>query len=261
LVVQKAKCFFLDANIVISDILNENDVRINKLKTDSTVNNVPCYISDSVRDEVKKKIVDTTNFLGSLVRDTIQATLADARSRQNIPLDNYIDFYDIKALEEMFSIHHGTVRQRGNSLVGPLKEVEQWAIQFIADNLNKGRCITIGDFLRELTKILLADISEIMDVCDNLVEFEKGYIRVKTVPHDSNVKRVSRLIEEACNIHYPDNIHVACAYQYQVLKNEQVVFATQDYGIINKKQSLWNRKVCVEISDPLYAFHHLDYKN
>lgn len=251
---QRARGFFLDTNIVISDILNENNPRINKLKNDAQLNKIPCYISDSVKDEVKSKVQKTTDFLGNIVRETVSTALVEARNKRKISLNAPIDFYDVKALEDLFSEYHGTTRRQG-SLVGPLSEVEQWSIQFIADKLNNGLDITIEEFLVELTKTLLVSISAIEDVCDNLVEFEKGHIRTKVVQVDTKIKQIAKLAE-GYGVHHPDSMHIACAYQYQSLKNEQAVFATEDYGIIKQKQSLWEHNIHIEISDPLYAFYH-----
>jgi hypothetical protein len=244
----------LDANIIISDILSVSNPKIDKLKKDAQINKIPCYVSDSVRDEVKSKVQITTDFLGNLVRDTVYTALVDSRAKRHCSLNDPIDVYDVKALEMLFSECHKNVRRRG-SLVGPLSEVEQWSIQFIADKLDSGLCITIDDFVVELTKTLLKSISAIVNVCENLVDFEKGYIKIKHVTADSEVKQFTQLAE-TCGIHPPDSINVACAYQYQLLKNEKVVFTTEDYGIIKWKPNLWKHKIYIEISDPLYACYH-----
>ncbi|MDR0471338.1 MAG: hypothetical protein LBH79_06415 [Nitrososphaerota archaeon] len=252
--VQKARCFFLDANLVLSDILNENNPRLAKLKNDAHLNKIPCYISDSVKNEVKSKVQRTTDFLGTAIRETVYTALVESRDKRKIPSDAPIDFSDVKALEDLFSEYHVMAKRQG-SLTGPLMEVEQWSIQFIADKLDKGLTITIDGFLLELTKTVLLNISTIADVCDNLVEFEKGHIKTKVIAVDERVKQIAR-IAEGYGIHAPDSLHVACVHQYQALKNEQAVFATRDYGIIKQKNGLWERKIHIEISDPLYAFYH-----
>jgi predicted nucleic acid-binding protein len=251
----QARCFFLDANIVISEILNENNPRILKFIEDSKVHKIPCYISDSVKNEVAGKVDRTTNYLGNIIRQTVKAALDDNRTRRRVPLDAPMDFQDVSALEELYSVSHGTARSRGSCLVGPLTEVEQWSIKFIADKLNKGDKFTIDEFVLELTKILLATTSVIDDIYDNLVEFEKGHIKTKYIPIDPSVRHLAH-IAEGYDIHYPDSIHVACAFTYQITKNEKVVFTTQDYGIINHKQDLWHHRIKVEISHPLYAIYH-----
>jgi len=246
------QCFFLDANIVISDILNENNPRIAKLKEDARLNSIPCYISDSVKTEIYGKITLTSNFLGNAVRDTVSVALEDARAKRGTPLAAPMNKNDVRALEDLFSICHDTARSQKLSLIGPLQEVEQWAIKFVGDKLNQGANITIGNFLVELTKKLLDTTSKIEGVYDNLVEFEMGHIKTKTIPVTQPLANIVYNV----GIHNPDNVHIAVAFTYQVSNKEKVVFATQDYGIINKKQDLWKQQIMIELSDPLYAFYH-----
>jgi hypothetical protein len=239
---------------VISDILNENNPRIQKLKEDAQINQIPCYISDSVKDEINKKVVDTTNYLGNTVRQTVKDALEDSRNRRRVPLGAPIDCNDVRALEDLFSVCHSAIR-RQRILVRPLFAVEHWAINFIAEKIRKGDKLTIDDFLLELTRILLENTSLIEDVHDYLVEFERGHIKAKTIPRDAGISRNVRFAE-GYGIHHPDSLHIACAHAYQSLHNEQAVFTTQDYGIIHRKQNLVSRGINLEISDPLYAIYH-----
>jgi hypothetical protein len=103
-----------------------------------------------------------------------------------------------------------------------------------------------------MSKKLLATTSLIEDVYDNLVEFEMGYIKTKTIPV---TRPLADLIFDV-GVHSPDNVHIAVAFTYQVSNNEKVVFVTQDYGILGKKDDLWNHSIRIELSDPLYAFYH-----
>jgi hypothetical protein len=246
------RCFFLDTNIVISDILNENNPRIAKLKEDARLHNIPCYISDSVKTEIYGKVTLTSNFLGNAVRATVRAALEDARAKKGTPSTAPMNNSDVRALEDLFSICHGTARSQKLSLIGPLQEVEQWAIRFVGDKLNQGANINIDDFLVELSKTLLATTSTIEGICDNLLEFEMGHIKTKTIP----VTQALADIVYNIGIHSPDNVHIAVAFAYQVSNNEKVVFATQDYGILGKKEDLWKQHVRIELSDPLYALYH-----
>jgi hypothetical protein len=237
---------------VISDILNENNLRIGKMKEDARLNNIPCYISDSIKTEVYGKVTNTCNFLGNAVRDTVKDALENARAKRGTPANAPIDNADIKALEDLFCICHSPARTQNLPLIGPVLEIEQWAVKFIGDKLNEGAKITIDDFLVEMSKKLLATTSLIEDVYDNLVEFEMGYIKTKTIPV---TRPLADLIFDV-GVHSPDNVHIAVAFTYQVSNNEKVVFVTQDYGILGKKDDLWNHSIRIELSDPLYAFYH-----
>jgi hypothetical protein len=255
LAAQQARCFFLDANIVISEILNENDERVLKLEGESKLYKIPCYISDTVKNEILRKVINTENFLGKALNETVKVALTDDRTKRKAPLDAPMDYCDIKALEELFSVCHGTAKSRKTCLMGPLNEIEVWAIKFISEELNQGKSLSIEKFIVELTKALLKSTSQIHDVYEYLVEFEKGHIKIKSVPVDKQIDHYSRLAE-GFDIHYPDSLHIAVAYIYQLTKHEKVVFVTRDYGIINEKSGLWQHKMFLEISDPLYAICH-----
>ena len=246
------KCFFLDTNIVISDILNKNNPRIEKLKTDAVVHKIPCYISDSVKTEVEGKVTLTSNFLGEAVRQTVKVAIEDDRRNRGVSLDLPMSIYDVRALEDLFSICHNTARSNRLSLIKPLNFVEEWAKGFIGDKLNKGDKISVKDFLIELSKKLLETTSTIEDLYDNLIEFELGHIKTKVVPVNSSL--VDIIHNEG--VHTPDDVHVAVAYTYQISNNEKVVFVTQDYGVIDKKTNLFRQNVVIELSDPLYAVYH-----
>jgi predicted nucleic acid-binding protein len=259
LAVMPARCFFLDANIVISQILNENDPRISKLMEDSKSQKIPCYISQTVKLEVANKVSRTTDYLGNTIRQTIKTALEDQRTRRNIPLDAPMDYEDVNALEDLFSVCHASARRQGagqgGCLVGPLTAIEEWSVKFIAQKLNNGDSFTIDDFILELTKVLLSTTSTIRDVFEYLVEFERGHIKIKTVNIDPQVRRVAN-IAEGYGIHHPDSLHIACAYYYELINHELSVFTTQDYGVINHRPDLLTHRIYARISDPLYALYH-----
>jgi hypothetical protein len=246
-------CFFLDTCIILSDILKENTARIEKLKKNVSFYNIPCYISDSVKQEICKKVQDTSDFLGNTVRETIRYHLEESRKKRNIPFKDPITSDDIKALEDLFAYYHNAVRTTKVALPSPVDLIEEWTISFLGEMLDKGTVITIEDFLRELIKKLLELTSYIEDSYDALVTFQKGFIKTKNITLDS------RIIDALQNLglHRPDCEHIASAIIHQAETKEKTVFVTLDFNSILYMRDLIRKQFNMECCDPLYALHHL----
>lgn len=141
-------CFFLDTCIILSDILKENTLRIEKLKKDASFHKIPCYISDSVRQESYEKVQQTLNFLGNVIRQTIKYHLEDSRKKHGIPITDSMTSNDIKSLEDLFGIYHNFVRTTRIGLASPVALIEEWTIPFVGKKLDEGVAIDINQFLR-----------------------------------------------------------------------------------------------------------------
>ncbi|MEM2130633.1 MAG: hypothetical protein QXZ70_08565 [Candidatus Bathyarchaeia archaeon] len=232
--------------------MNENNPRIRKLKNDAQSHNIPCYFSTSVEKEIQEKVIATTNFLGTALKDTILIHLEDSRNKRGIPVEAPVNNEDIKALEELFNGFHSAIRTCG-SLPHPLSFIEEWVISYLADNLDKGTSIGIADFVKELVKSVLKLTVAIQNSLDFLITFEKGFVKKKSVPFDS---RISASIEKL-GIHAPDSDHIASALANQCIASQKTVFVTLDFSSILSKRKviLLNHKI--ECCDPLYAMHHL----
>lgn len=246
-------CFFLDANIILSDILKENTPRIEKLKKDSSLHNIPCYVSDSVGKESYKKVQQTSNFLGKIVRETIQYSISESRRKRSIPPTDPITSGDIKALEDLFSAYHDAIRTTRIGLSSPISLIEEWAISFLGEKLDQRTTITISQFLTELVKKLLELTSSIEDLYDYLVTFQRGFVKTKNIALDSRV--VSSV--KTLGIHEPDCDHIASALMYQTRTGEKTVFATLDFSSILDKRHEIVKQLGIDCCDPLYALHHL----
>lgn len=246
-------CFFLDANVVLSDIVKENTNRIEKFKKDAYNYGILCYISNSVKEEIKEKIQRTTDFLGNILRQTIKYQLEEFRKKRKISLSDPIDPDDIKALEVLFSYYHDTIRKTKTAMPTPFSIVEEWIISFLGEKIDKGIAINIDELLAELVKNLLKITSSITDLYDYLVEFEKGYLKVKNISPDS---RLIRSLEQL-GFHKKDATHIASVILYQLQTNEKAVFVTLDFSSILSKREELRKKLKLECSDPLYAIYHL----
>lgn len=246
-------CFFLDTNIILSDILKENIPRIAKLKKDSSFHQVPCYVSESVESESYTKVKNACDFLGNVVRETIRYALLDNREKSGIPSTIPMSSIDIKALEELFSYYHNAVRSTGIGLPSPVTLVEEWAIGFLGDKLDEGIQVDIDHFLLELIKNLLALTSSIEDLYDELITFQKGFVKTVSIAVDVPISDSLQTI----GLHKPDCDHVASAISYQMDNGEKTIFVTLDFAsILDKRDLIW-KQFKIECCDPLYALHHL----
>ena len=246
-------CFFLDTNIILSDILKENTPRIEKLKKDSSFHKIPCYASDSVGKESYKKVQQTSNFLGNIVRETIQYSISESRKNRSIPPTEPITSGDVKALEDLFSAYHDAISITRIGLRSPTSLVEEWAISFLGEKLDQRTTITISEFLTELVKKLLELTSSIEDSYDHLVTFQRGFVKTKNIALDSRVVSFLKTLD----IHETDCDHIASALMYQTRTGEKTVFVTLDFSSILDKRHEIAKQLGIECCDPLYALHHL----
>lgn len=243
----------MDTCVILSDILKQNTPRIEKLKKDSSFHNILCYVSDSVEKESYEKVQETSSFLGNVVRETIKYSLLDARKKDNISLTDPMSSYDVKVLEDLFSFYHNAVRTTKIGLPSPVSMIEEWTISFLGEKLDKGVTIGIDQFLTELVKKLLALTRFFEDLYDNLVTFQKSFLKRKTVA--LNAQTIDKL--KALGIHEPDYYHISSAIDHQTNSKEKAVFVTLDYASILNKRHVILKKLGIECCDPLYALHHL----
>lgn len=178
--------------------------------------------------------------------------LEESRQRNKIPAKNPMNSSDIRALEDLFSMYHNAARMTRVALPTPLGLIEEWTIAFLGKHLDQGVTITIDAFLRELIKELLALTGTIEDLYDDLVTFERQYIKVKTIALDS------RLVNDLKNIgiHAPDCDHIASVIIDQGSSQTKSVFVTLDFrSILSKRDEI--SQFGIECCDPLYGIHHL----
>lgn len=246
-------CFFLDSCIILSDILSQSTSRIEKLKKDSAFHKIPCYFSDSVEQETHRKVEETSDFLGNIVRETIQYHLEEPRNRRKIPLSDPMNSNDAKDLEDLFSWYNSAIRRNKLGLPSPVGLIEEWAISYLSDKLDKKVAVTIDVFLRELVANLLKLTSNIEDSYDDLITFQKGFVRKKNVTLNPQITPALK----ALGIHAADSDHIAAAIANQTTTTDKTVFVTLDFATILERRHLINKQFGLECCDPLYALHHL----
>jgi hypothetical protein len=246
-------CFFLDSNIILSEILNENTPRIDKLKKDSSFHNIPCYVSDSVQQESYEKMTQASDFLGTVIRDTMRYSLLENRRKKNTPLTDPMTSDDIKALENLFSYYHSAVRTTKKGLPSPVSLIEEWTITYLGQKLDQKVAIDIPQFLLELVKALLKQTSLIEDSYDDLVTFQKRFVKTKNITPNARLCAKLRKL----GIHRPDDIHIASAICHKANSNEETVFVTLDFSSILNRQYDIKKRMKIDCCDPLYALHHL----
>lgn len=246
-------CFFLDTCVLLSEILKENASRIVKLKNDASFYRIPCYISDSVKQECQEKVEKTTNFLGNTVREVVKMELEDSRNKRGIQLTSPMTSEDVIVLEELFSAFHYAARATKTALPRPLEVVEEWAITFLGEKLQKGAAIDVPSFMKELVKELLAVTSTVEDLYDDLVTFQKSFVtRLNVAVSPSTVSSILKL-----GLHDPDATHVACAVDHMTKTQQRTIFVTLDYDAIIRMKHALKKQHGIVCCDPLYAIHEL----
>lgn len=243
----------MDTCILISEILQENTLRIEKFKNDSSNNGIPCFICNSVKLECDHKIESTLDFLGNVVRESIKLTLEEAQDNRGLPIDSPITSEDVIALERLFSALHGAARATQLPLLSPIRVVEEWAVAFLGEKLAQGVTVSISQFLVELIKNLLALTSSIRNSYDELVNFERSFAKRVSVTVDQPIINSLRGV----GIHEPDATHIASVVAHQTSSSQKAVFVTTDYSSIIAKRDEIKRVVNIVCSDPLYALYHL----
>jgi hypothetical protein len=238
---------------VLSSILGQNAQRVEKLKKDSVSHKIPCYICDSVQQEISKKVKETSDFLGNVVRETMKFQLEECRKKHNIAVSDPMTTGDILALEDLFYYFYDSQKKTRVGLIAPIALIEEWAIPFLADILDKGIKMDIDGFLRELVKSLLKLTSEIGDLYDDLVTFQRGFVKACSVATDSRI--VTEV--EALGIHKPDSDHIASVIIHQVGTKEKTIFVTFDVKTILDIRDELRKRYNIESCDPLYALHHI----
>ena len=191
--------------------------------------------------------------MGDVVRETIKYSLQDSRKKRNIPLTAPMDSNDIKILEDLFDYYQNAVRTTKVGLPSPVSVIEEWAISFLGEKLDKGVAIDVNQFLVELVKKLLKLASSIEDLYNDLVTFQRGFVKKKNVV--VNASTISQL--QAIRVHKPDYYHIASAISHQISSKEKTVFVTLDYASILRKRHTIRNQLGIECCDPLYALHHL----
>jgi rRNA maturation endonuclease Nob1 len=209
-------------------------------------NVVQCLISESIKKECDDKIKQTTDFLGQTLSHSIKVALEERRKvNPNSPLT----YEDILALENVFMAWR--LSSRGGPIVSAIEAIEEWAITFLGEKINQRSDIDIQRFLLELTMKILNLIAEIQNPYDELISFEKGFIKKTNEIPDPHA--LNMLIQ--IGVHVIDATHIAVAVNY-VSKGERVAYVTTDYGILNKREEI-REKVGITCCDPVYAIYHL----
>jgi hypothetical protein len=243
----------LDTCIVLAEIFGENALRIEKFKKDCDFHNISCFVSHSVEEESYKKITEVTNFLGNTVRETIKYYLEESRKKRNVPLSDPIRTEDLKVLEELFSFYHNTVRKTKTGLPISVSMIEEWVITFLGEKLDSGIKLGISQFQLELIKALMKLTSSIENLYDELVTFQRGFLKIS----NESPKPADLVVLEMLKIHEPDASHIASAISHQNKMKEKTVFVTFDFSSILNKRHIIKKKLDIMCSSPLYALYHL----
>lgn len=247
-------CFFVDTCVIFSEVLKENRARIEKFKKDIANHSVPCYIAASVNRECEEKLETTLDYLGNMVRDSVNGALEESRNNRGISITAPMTTEDMIALDELFRALQDIARTiRPIPLLNPVSVIEEWVVTFLQKKLEEETQLGVPEFILELVKGLLTLTSSIQDPYDELVTFERKFIKKIATAVDNPIINALRRI----GIHDPDTTHIASAVNHQIESHEKTVFVTFDYRSIISMREEIERQVRIVCCDPLYAIYYL----
>lgn len=238
---------FLDSCVILSEILGQRAGRMSKFKSDAASHSdaVQCLFSGSVQKECDEKIKQTTDFLGQTLKHSIKVALEQQRKdNPNSPLT----YKDIIALEDVFMVWR--LSSRGGPLILPIEAIEEWAITFLGEKINRGETIDTHRFQVELTTKILDLVRKIQRPYDELVTFQTSFIKkTNEIPHPHALHMLIQM-----RLQTTDAAHLAVAANL-VSKGKPTVYVTTDQGILARREEI--RQVGITCCDPIYAIYHL----
>lgn len=238
----------MDSCVILSEILGQRASRMSKFKSDATsdANAVQCLFSGSVQKECNEKIKQTTDFLGRTLTHSIKVALEQQRKDN---LNSPLTYKDIIALEDVFMAWR--LSSRGGPLILPIEAIEEWAITFLGEKINREETIDTHRFQVELTKKILDLVRKIQRPYDELVTFQTSFIKkTNEIPHPHALRVLIQMRLQAT-----DATHIAVAVNL-VSKGKPTVYVTTDQGILARREEI-QQQVRIICCDPIYAIYHL----
>ncbi|MEM0356963.1 MAG: hypothetical protein QXL77_01105 [Candidatus Bathyarchaeia archaeon] len=250
-------CFYLDACVILADILQESryQKRIDKLKKDVHKYNITCYVSNSVEEECKTKIEKTVDFIDNVLRKTIIIFLEKGPYQQRELDKCKISNEDLHLLNDAFlTLMKSQSSKKGQSpLMDPIRAIEEYVVIKMEEEIEKNSQITLSEFIKRITALILKETTRIKSEFQRLILFEGDYITRSDQKEDPLV--TAKLVQSA-KIHYDDAVHISIVASHKKEKGE-AVFLTFDYhSILSKHNEI--RKICdVVCCDPIYGLSYL----
>lgn len=254
---QISGCFYLDACVVFSELLNENVARMNKFRKDVKDFQIPCYISQTVVSECEKKIKKTIEFLGNVLSNAIIGYLEkigtiNERDLATTPVSNA----DLHIIRNAFLEINKNVRMF-DLLTDPFQAVEEWIVDNFEIELKKPNQTMVINLLTQMTKVILKEINNLESSFETLVQLETSYILQSD--EDTNPLVSANLVNN--NIHQPDADHISVITNHQKNKVEKAIFLTFDYKtiLVNWVRIQQGNHVLRSINccDPIYGLSFL----
>lgn len=247
-------CFYLDACVILADILQESryQKRINKLKNDVRKYNITCYVSNSVEEECKTKINNTVDFIDNVLRKTIIIFLEKGPYQQRELDKCKISNEDLHLLNTAFLTLMKSGKKVG-PLTDPIRAIEEYIVIKIEEEIEKNSQITLLEFIKKITALILKETTRIKSEFQRLIIFEGDYITRSEQKEDP---LITAKLEQSAKIHHDDAVHISIVASHKKEKGE-AVFLTFDYNsILSKHDEI--RKICeVVCCDPIYGLSYL----
>jgi hypothetical protein len=245
-----AACFFLDSCVILSKILEENTSRVSKFTKDAQDHHIECYVSDSIVSECSRKINDTVDFLGHVLKGSLEGWFEEIASKDQ---SSKLEKSDVRIIESCFKeIYKAGRLQYGNYVYikSVVLAIEEWVVHRFEEIVSAGKEPTLGDLLRELAGTVLSKSSVIKRRFEVEIELDETFAKKTSIAPDSGIEADLLHI----GLHSPDNHHVACAVAN--LSKGTTVFVTFDEGILERGDEV-RQQMGLGCVNPLYAIHYV----
>lgn len=243
-------CLYFDSSIVVTYVLNQYPFisRVNKFLNDRMNRPLTCYVSDSVVEESKDKLLGTIIRTGIFLKNLLEFYLESERQKEGRSPSNPLIRDDMKCLERAFVRIYATK----SIIIDVNRAVEEWIINYLDEKIALGP-VDLDDFFVDL-------IAELLDISAKLrTRFDDAVLIRETLAKKKTLAR-SRVIEDSLvqeGIHRTDAIHLASVADEAIRnQNLRIVFVTIDYrSILNKRAVI--KSVCgLTCTDPLYTIYY-----
>jgi hypothetical protein len=245
-------CFYLDSNVIFSDILEQNKSRIKKFKDDVANFNITCYVSQTVADECKNKIDKTADFLGNTLNQIIVTYLEGIRTSPRDLKVTAPSNDDLKTLQDAFLTINQNAREF-DLISDPLQAVEEWVVVELDKEVVKPTGITLNNFILSLTMMVLMKVNNLQADFEKLVEMESDYVKKSSENPDQTI--INKLVAEG--VHRPDADHISVVGVHNSHHTDKAIFLTLDYKSIILRWVKIRKLTGIECSDPIYGLSHL----
>jgi len=251
---RKQECFFLDSSILISYFFEIFKDKIERLWGIKTKYHMPCYISSSVKEECVGKIRDILDFIGASIL-SLRMHIAGEKTKTQHEI--ILMEPDILTIELLFGDLFRELTDKAKSEGKEPPEIEQSLLR----NLEYSLIDFLEQKFKEHASLPMEELENFLAEClDKYLYIEEAFnIQMRNLSQEAIIAPDQQLVEKVCKVGLPakDSKHVASVIQYASSNNVPTVFVSVDYKHILSFQVELYDNFKLQVSDPIYALHHL----